>query len=524
MREPLVYRERFFVFGILVRMIGNQVSGARRTVPSRLTTSPSGHMHRLPGMTSVRLLMSLSVALVLSIELYAQDRLDPASMGTARAAIATVRGLGSVVSNPGALDLRALDNVTIDDRFVGAPYTFGATIGSTYFGGDRFREIFGQQRSGLSNAQRQRLGELLQDEKLFANGGINLLTLRYRTDGNGTFGLQYGHRLVARVNFPEDFRTLLSTGNVASDYAFVNRGVGATWTTQLGVSWGTRLGSETRAGWLPSAGVGATLKLVQGVAHFEITDNSMLTVEQVESGGSAGYMVRGGYTFRSATPNNFDQEGAVGAFQSALFPGTSGFGVGADLGVSGVLYRASGGGIGNGGARDAIFYGIVLQDVGTVSWSTNAFERRLHNVRDTLSTASLTNDQFRRYEGKLIRVPDFSTPLASVLRAGLGFDIGALYGDNVALRVNVEGEAPLNDVPGNPENPRIAIGADYSPSATVALRTGVSVGGTSGFGVGLGIGVRPLDWLSIDVGTSEIESIATGERVDLAFRLTAGFP
>jgi hypothetical protein len=487
-------------------------------------------MHRSTSCLTPRLLLAPLALLALTLSASAQDRLDPVSMGKARASIATVRGLGSVVANPGALALERLDPMTLDDRVIGSVYTFGGTIGSTYFSGDRFREIFGTKPQGLTNAQRQRLGDLLQDEKLAANGGINLLTVRYRTEESGTFGLQYGHRLVARVNLSgadttEDFRRLLQTGNIAGNYRFINRGVGATWMTQLGLSYGTVVGSK-RNGWLPSAGVGATLKLVQGVAHFEILDNSILTVEQIEAGGSAAFLIRGGYTFRSAQPENFDQNGAVGDFQTALFPGTSGMGVGVDVGVSGVLYRAAAtsaampnGGTERGG-RDAVFYGLVLQDVGTISWSTNTYERTLEDVRDTLRTASLTNEQFRRYEGTLARVPDFSTPLASVFRAGLGFDIGALTGDaELQLRLDAEAEAPLNDLPGNPEFPRFAVGADWGATDWLALRTGISAGGTNEFGIGLGVGIRPLDWLTLDVGTSEIESIATGERIDLSFRL-----
>ena len=489
----------------------------------------------------------LIALLLLAYPGQAQDRLDPVSMGKARASVASVRGLGSVVANPGALALDRLDRLTLEQPLVVSIYTLGGSIGSTYFSGDRFREIFGERPEGLTNEQRQKLGDLLQDEKLFANGGINLLTVRYVTEESGTFGLQYGHRLVARVNFPGEFRDLLRTGNLAENYEFVNRGIGVTWSTQLGFSYGTVIGTS-RTGWLPSAGVGATLKLVQGVAHFEIQENSILSTSQIEAGGAAAFLIRGGYTFRSATPEAFDLDGAVGEFQTALFPGTSGLGVGVDLGISGTLFRKQWSGNRDPLNEDettseAITWGIVLQDVGTISWSTNAYERRLDDVRDTLRTASLTNEQFRRFEGTLTRVPDFSTPLASVLRAGLGFDLGALLDDrSLDLRLDLEGEAPLNDVPGNPEGPRIAIGADWGASDHFRVRTGLSllntsdstsaveqVGSTdqtstSSVGVGLGLGWRPLDWLSIDVGSGDVAAIVRGETIDLSARLAAALP
>ena len=92
----------------------------------------------------------------------------------------------------------------------------------------------------------QQIGQLLQDEKLFANGAINLLTVRYRTRDGGAIGLYYGHRLYAQVNFPAGLDTLLETSNIAArEYEFTTSGIGGTWMTELGISYGKMFGSLT---------------------------------------------------------------------------------------------------------------------------------------------------------------------------------------------------------------------------------------------------------------------------------------
>ncbi len=452
----------------------------------------------------------------------AQDRLDPAGMGAARASVATTRGLGAVMSNPGALDLPVLDKITLDQDVIFSIYSFGGTSGSTYLNGDDFRQIFAPKPEGISASDRRRIGQLLQDEKLFANGGINLLTLRYKTDGGGTFGFHYGHRVFARVNFPSDLSRLIETSNITGqDYRFVNRGIGGDWVTEFGFSYGKNIGSLTESGWLPSVGVGLTAKLVQGIAHFEVASNSIITIDQVVANGSGGYRVQGGYMFRSAQPENFDQANAVNQLFSALFPSTAGSGFGLNAGVAGVLYRREGKeGETN---RDAIMFGLEVQDLGKVSWNTKTYVRSLTGVNDTLASGSLSDEQFKRYEGTLEPVVDYTTALPSVFRAGIGVNVGAYREMDGTLVIGIEGEAPLNDIPGNSPDPRLSIGADWGVNDWLAVRGGVNGGGANGFGVGLGVGLRPYEWLSVDLGSSEIEGVFGSQRVDFAARVGIGW-
>lgn len=453
----------------------------------------------------------------------AQDRADPVAMGKARASVASARGLSAIASNPGALDLPLTHFTTLPQDVSFSLYSFGGTIGSTYLSSSDFEQIFGRSSGWPNQEQRARLGEVLQDERLFANGANNLITLRWAAGDAGTFGLHYGHRAFARLNFPDDFTRVIARGELlAEQYRFIDRGVAAAWVTELGLSYGKQFGSRTASGWFPTIGLGATLKLLTGIAHLEVDPNSFIAVDQTTLNGTRAYVIQGGYVVRSALPEGLNPVDAVSTFMAGLFPPSAGTGFGADIGLSGVLYRrAPSTPLGKG--RDAIYFGATIHDIGSVRWTDVAYERSQKGILDTINNGTLSNDQFKEYQGTLKRTEGYTTLMPRMVRAGLAMDIGAYAADlGGTMMVDIEGELPLDDQPGNADDPRVSIGVDWGVSNTVSLRGGLSGGGVSGFGIGLGVGLRPLEWLSVDIGTSELNGFFSGERVDLALRVAAG--
>lgn len=479
-----------------------------------------------------RALTSVVILLVAGgTTLVGQDRADPVSMGTARASVATSRGLGAIFSNPGALDFGPNDRTALGQKFTFALYNLGGTLGSTFLSSSDFQQIFGRTEGWPNQEDRKRLGELLQAERLFANASNNLLVARYNTP-SGTFGLHYGHRIFSRLNFPSDFSTVLAEGQLFNNhYEFINRGIGGSWITELGLSYGITAVSSTETSWFPVIGLGATAKLIMGVGHFELGENSIITVDRVTTSGVFGYRIRGGYISRSAEPDGFNPGEDFSQFQTGLFPATAGTGFGFDLGVSGVLYRLAkwvGPTDPNGvnvmkGNGNAVLFGIVLHDIGSISWDKNTYRRTETNIDDIIPNAILNDEQFSRYQGTLERIPAYSTSLPASIRVGLAVNVDA-YDPEMEqhMQIGLEGELPLNEAAGNSPDPRVSLGGSVGINDWLTLRTGIRAGGVSNVGVGLGVGVRPLDWLSIDIGSSEIDAFFTGERIDLAIRVSAG--
>lgn len=453
-----------------------------------------------------------------------QDRLDVAGMGMGRASVSITRGLNSIYSNPGLLDAEQLLPTQLEQPLTFSIYTGGGTIGATYLSGDEFRIIFAQKPEGYTKEDRERVGQLLQDERLYANAAINLIAIRYRTEDGGTWAFHHGHRVFARVNFPESFSEIVATSNITGrDYTFINRGIGGDWLTEFGLSYGKMF--ETDENWFTRIGVGATAKLIQGVAHFEVAENSIITIQQVVSGGGGGYNIKGGYQFRSASPKGFNPAEAITTLFTGLFPSTAGTGFGLDVGIGGTLYSVPNSlSMTEWQYRDAIFFGMTLQDVGTVNWNTETLVRSAVGINDTLGSGSLDNNQFRRYEGKLAAVPSYSTSFPTIFRAGIGVDLQAFMPEmSKRMVLNIEGEAPLNDPPGSATRGRFAVGGEYNINDWLTVRTGFSGLGINSFGWGLGATVRPTKWLTFEAGSSEFEGLFGNERVDAAARLSIGW-
>lgn len=451
-----------------------------------------------------------------------QDRLDVPGMGMGRASVSITRGLNSIYSNPGLLDAPPLLPTQLNQPLTFSIYTGGGTIGATYLSGDEFRTIFAQKPEGYTKEDRERVGQLLQDERLYANAAINLIAIRYRTESGGTWAFHHGHRVFARMNFPESFSEIVATSNITGrDYTFINRGIGGDWLTEFGLSYGKML--EGSGAWFPRVGIGATAKLIQGVAHFEVAENSIITIQQVVIGGAGGYNIKGGYQFRSASPNGFNPAEAITTLFTGLFPATAGTGFGFDLGVGGTLYSVAGTGQSK-ERRDAVFFGMALQDVGSVNWNTETLVRSAVGINDTLGSGNLDNNQFRRYEGKLAAVPAYSTSFPTVFRAGVGVDMQAFIPEmDNRMTLNIEGEAPLNDPPGSAARGRFAVGGEYGANDWLTVRTGFSGFGINGFGWGIGATVRPTEWLTFEAGSSEFEGLFGNERIDAAARLSIGW-
>ncbi len=192
-----------------------------------------------------------------------------------------------------------------------------------------------------------------------------------------------------------------------------------------------------------------------------------------------GYVIQGGYTVRSAEPDGFDPANAVGQFEAGLFPSGAGIGFGGDIGISGVLYRQ--GSLRNRDGSDplnlgremgdlnpnVIYYGITVQNLGSITWNNRTYERSQTGVRDTLSNGTISDERFQSYQGTLRPIGSFSTTLPAVLRAGVAANLAALTGPpgyRRPLMLDIEGEVPLNDVPGNSVDPRLSVGIDWPAS------------------------------------------------------------
>lgn len=511
------------------------------------------HIYRLSFPTALRVLVVTTGLFALACgPAVAQQRGDPVAIGMGRASVATARGLSSISSNVGALGMDALgarperQRVELDI----AAIPFGASAGSTYLSAADLDFVFASKnREDFSDADRVRLASLIEEGRLSADACVDLVSFRLRAPGVGALAIRYGHRVRAQMTFPENFRTdVLQSGDIYDGGdTFSNPEIGGEWTRSLSVAlasayerpidpWATDV-------WLPTVGFGFSVGYVEGVVHFDVDDTSFARTRRIPSAAGEPYrriQVEGYYTFRSSEPldSTFSPSDAIlePGFIGAKNAAASGF-EGA-FGMSMVILRRrpmesstrmadplrpETFEAGRAAERDAIVLGLSVDGLGTLIWNGLNTQRRYAAIIDTLSEQSgpISNDIIYRYEAPLDTIGRFTSHLPASLRVGAGVDLTAFIrsvpGDLIA---SLEISKPLNEAIGWEKSTRVSIGGDWRPSPAFAVRTGFQFGGRLGAAMALGLGLRPLQWLSLDIATGEVTSLFFSDRrrVDLAFR------
>ena len=170
---------------------------------------------------------TLVLFLISYFSLNSQNIFSPVSSGKAHATVATSKGLDAIFSNPASLDDKSDSSV-----FELSVYNFGGKIGKTYLNSSELNKIFGF--SGSETVDRSELAQLLEDEKLFLNIGINLITAKLSLGNNGTLGINFGTRLYCRLRFDNQLVKLIEPSNIGiQDSLITNQGVVEVWNEKI---------------------------------------------------------------------------------------------------------------------------------------------------------------------------------------------------------------------------------------------------------------------------------------------------
>ncbi|MBC8146097.1 MAG: hypothetical protein H7X80_10975, partial [bacterium] len=301
--------------------------------------------------TVSRIIIATVIATIATASpLASQERADPLSIGTSRTTVSSSRGISSLYTNVGALALDALGEndgeQSIELDLALAP--IGISAGSTYLNSSELNFVFDDKACAVfSDADRLRLGGLLEQDRLAADAAFDIAAMRIRIPGIVALGVQYGHRIRVRMNFPEEFRRdMLGTGDVfARNNQYDGTDIGGEWNKRLAVTlasaWERITVREAGDAWLPTIGFGASVSALEGIVHFDVDPTSQITTRILSSTeqGTRRIAVTGHYAFRSAVPADFKPSEAI------LRPGFGGtdssraVGVGGSFGVSAVILR-----------------------------------------------------------------------------------------------------------------------------------------------------------------------------------------
>jgi hypothetical protein len=483
----------------------------------------------------------------------AQQRLDPVAVGQGKASVANARGLSALYSNIGSLALDPLGqrSGSRGERRVEVDFSIlpvGAAAGATFLSPSDFNFVFASKNLDVFTDQdRQRLAKLVAPERLSADLALGLVALRLRVPGIAALGFEYGHQVRARMNFPENFRTnVIGSGDVFSkNQLFSDPEIGGEWVRTMRFTLATALDrplvDPMHSVWFPSIGFGLQATRLTGLAHFDVGLKSHAQTQIVSRPGESPRMIRvtGNYSFRSSVPDDTTFAPADALLKPGFSSGSSSSGEwGGAFGMSMVVLRKVvvdrdmiyGDPLNPQQVfhvdtlrRDAILFGFVVDDVGSLVWNgkNQMRSRPIDTVIVEEKGVGVTNALLDRFQGKLDTLGPFMTSLPAHARLGVGVDVTAFLptipGD---LFAEMEGNFDLNDAIGH-EGTRFSVGASWSPAGWVTLRSGLQLGGRVGSALSFGTGFYPWPWLSIEAATSDVASIFNGNRqtVDVAFQM-----
>ena len=309
-----------------------------------------------------------------------------------------------------------------------------------------------------------------------------------------------------KVDFPKEYMKMLLFGldSTGSQYSFDGLDVGAWLWREYSFGYGGRFPWKPR--FLDELYGGIAFKIVRGYGVFDTAryTSSVGIVPDVNSQFQAE--LNFDYLFRRSGVALLDS--ALQDKESPPFsitPDPAGRGFGFDIGFTGLWH--------------GVYFSASLTDVGSISWDQNVVETYgkydltvanpfQQSGKDSIEAA---------VKGKNRPGDSFSTSLPTKLRFG-----GAFYADSVdflhwlpgRMLIEFDYTQGLNTSLGNSTFPRLSLGVEYRLIPLLPLRTGLSLGGGTGFrwAVGFGFDFR---YVNFDFGTENIAVLFAPNSFDM---------
>lgn len=459
------------------------------------------------------LLISLVIAVTAGVSSAQEgtEHLSPFSHGAGRTYVVTARGLDALGLNPASLAYGSRSSF----EFSILPFsTFGAEVGAGFFF-DSLTIIL--DSADLAEGDQDSAAFILDNEGFSGRADARLLGAYYFDEALGGFGLSWNTHAAARASLPRRLIELLTDYTLVLDdlINIENIDAQALWYNSIGVSYGRKLFGDS-LGTIRSFNVGASIKYLQGIAYLRIEEGAYF---RSRPEGNGGIEYEANYVMRTAHIDAFGSNGPDLGISDAL-SGGAGSGLGFDLGMS----------VAFGGTekKPAMLLGLSINDIGSITWNRNTYERTVDHLRDTIATSGQTSeslaDTLGALGGTLRKVGDFSTDLPTTIRLGGLIDLSAMVSaSDINFSVALELMHGLTGTVGTHAEPRIGVGAALelpSPVASFRGATGFVVD-RGVFDLTLGLGTSLFETVSFDIATARLLELFGGgnNRADVS----AGF-
>jgi Family of unknown function (DUF5723) len=451
-----------------------------------------------------KLAVILSVVVLASFSSFAQfgstGAVGPRSTSMAKTYNAISRGVYAIGINPSNLVYE--DNYTMELATVlPIPY-FSVRTGTDFASLDQIKYYFGGVNGNarvLNDQDKQNFSNLFQGGGyVFTNFSTNWFTLTYNANPEvGAFAFSVNDFAGGKFYFPQGIVDIALNGNPAGrEYNINDLNVNMWWIRNYSFSYAREIkGIDSPI--LDKLSAGVTFKLVNGYAYagtkqintsFTTAGNGVIT-------GNANFDALSAFSSNFNVKYDFDSVKTNNAFSP--FPSPAGHGFGLDLGVSAVLNKYW-------------HVSAAVTDIGNITWDQNTAEFSANgNIYvDDIASQSQRDSLKNQIVGKSQSIGSFSTALPTALRLGASYffdnDHNPIPG---TLLLALDYNQGFNNQPGNSTIGRVSWGLEWNPGSWLPyVRTGISVGGSTGFhwGAGLGFGAGLLEF---DLGTSDLQDV-----------------
>lgn len=443
----------------------------------------------------------------------AGDKSDPRAIGMARTINGPARGLAALGVNPANLGMNG-------HRLIGISLlSIGFRVSSELMSYDTYHEFF-TGADGPNGVREPRFLDEADKAKLLSgfSDGTAVSTMDFEVmpvglaayhPEVGGFAIAVKERVGLRTVVPKELLTMLLYGldPEGSSFTFDRTRISGWWFRELNLSYGRPVPVSLPAEAELYAGLG--IKFLAGYGVME----TLHYVASVANEPTGGNQYRGrlsfDYRIRRAGVEVLDPDKGGGL---DLFPAPAGTGFGVDFGLAGKVY--------------GVDLHVSITDIGSIRWKRNTVETYSRYQIDITDPFLGTIEDSLQYavRGRNRSAGEFATALPTKLRIGLVVESGSRLLPSwfpSGILIAVDFTQGLNDSMGNPDNPRVSVGVEYSGIPVLPIRTGLSIGDDSRLRWAAGVGLE-LTKISFGIATESIPLLFDPGNFDL-YSISAGF-
>lgn len=467
----------------------------------------------------MKIIKALLLFIIFSVAANAQSgslgSVDARSMGMAKTYNTTAQGVFAIGINPA--NLLGNDNYSFNLSTVLPLPNVSVKTGTNFLTIDDVNYFFGGvngQSRILTPEDKTRFNDLFSNGGfVFTDAKVNLVSLSLNTGSIGAFGFSINDYAGARINLPAALVDIGLNGNTGNKtYSLNDSNVKSWWIRNYSLSY-ARDFTGILPGLFSKLAAGFTIKLVQGFSYAgtDRVSTSFQTGDKNQITGSSDLRALSAFSQDFGFKYSFDSDSIKKSSQSNMgpFPSPAGKGVGFDFGISTVI-------------SNEWNLSLAVTDIGKINWDVNTAEFTGYgNIYFDDPTNKAQRDSLKdKIIGKGKRIDGFSTQLATAFRFGIShYFFGKQNDDSGSLLLAFDYNQGFNDMPGNSTKPRFSVGTEWKPMSWFPyLRSGISLGGETGFNWALGLGMD-AGIVEFNFATSNMESLVaanSGKQISVA--------